>query len=212
MTLPILALTCLLLTPPAPAVASFDPRDTARLQSQDPRAPHPSAAGSAQERISKWGELPRGLAAGLLEKYGEPDEMTPGWLTWRRRGIFLWMTVYSGEGFPRRWGLLEQSVAYPLSKPGQADVAALRLGVDYDPSVGTLTVSAESEEAAFLALNVAHDVLQGRRVPAEAREFYRKTMDLSLSGKSSPYTSGLLFKPPRGKTERRPSWLWFPMP
>jgi hypothetical protein len=44
-------------------------------------------------------------------------------------------------------------------------------------------------------MNLAYEVVRGTRDPAAARLFYDRINQLSQTGKSSPYTQGLLFDP-----------------
>ncbi len=72
---------------------------------------------------------------------------------------------------------------------------------DYDGSVwfhrtrGELTAQCDVEEMNLLALNLAHDIVMGKRTVADARAFYGKTaMAFKGGDKSSPYTKGLMFQ------------------
>jgi hypothetical protein len=50
------------------------------------------------------------------------------------------------------------------------------------------------EEANFLALNLAHDIVTGIRSPAEARQFYAQVMQ---EMRPAEYWQGLRFQVPR---------------
>jgi len=67
-----------------------------------------------------------------------------------------------------------------------------------------LAARSNSEELNRLCLNLADDIARGRRTPAEARRFYRRTLSLALSGKSSPYMERLVFPVPEPAPVPRP--------
>jgi hypothetical protein len=89
----------------------------------------------------------------------------------------------------------ELSVAYDVPICKWRALNAFDRGVEYDPVSRELKAHAGSETANILALNLADEVIRGRRTPADAAEFYDKALLLALSGKSSRYTTRLLFRP-----------------
>ena len=58
-----------------------------------------------------------------------------------------------------------------------------------------LTVRGDDESRNYLTINLADDIVQGKRGPAGARLFYANVSELRESGKSSPYLERLLFIP-----------------
>jgi len=178
------------------------------LPPPDDRQAQPWTVHKVDAFIIGWPEVPRLAADEMLQRYGVPDEIAGNRLQWNGRGDWLYTTVYRDEDLARRSGVVEQAVRYRVPVGNWQDLSALAIGVSYDSVQAALVASSESEEANTLALNVAVDVIKGRRGVDEARKFYRRTLDLSLSGKSSRYTRRLLFKPTPMKKEReRPPWL-----
>ncbi len=160
--------------------------------------------------IAGWPVESRLAAAVLLEKHGVPDSAAPGALIWRDRGNWMRIAAYR---FPQ-WsesGVVEHSVRYEVPVESWELTDKVGLGVSYEPIGQVLSASSGSEASNILALNVAVDVFQGRKSVAEGREFYARIADLASSGKSSPYTAGLKFKPEPLRRVRQPGQLW-PMP
>jgi hypothetical protein len=153
-----------------------------------------SIAG-VEAAIASWPETAREVAGAMLARYGVPDRITPDALYWLERGPWRTTTVHRDDDFARRGGVLEQSLSYVNAQGRWWALNELGLGVVYDAKVQVLSSAAESEAANILALNLAVEVATDRRTPQDARAFYRRTLDLSLSGKSSAYTRGLLFTP-----------------
>ena len=157
-----------------------------------------AALRSAAGVIIRWPEKSRDLAGLLLEKYGIPDEIVSSQLSWNDRRPWSKVVVFRDpEGAGRSNHLLE-SVAYgrvPLDR--WREVAALGHVAAYDPVTQELSARTDAEATNYLALNLADEVIRGRRSAPAARAFYDSTLNLSRYGKSSPYMSRLLFRPRR---------------
>jgi hypothetical protein len=146
--------------------------------------------------IAAWPTWPRFLAGSLLEKYGVPDNIVASQLSWNGRKPWTKIVVFRDPDSLGSSNHLLQSVSYgkvPFER-WQELVLAGR-GATYDPSTQELTARTDGEETNLLALNLADEILRGRRSPADARRFYDQTEKLSLSGKASPYMDRLLFAP-----------------
>jgi hypothetical protein len=145
---------------------------------------------TAETIIRDWPERPRLAARALIEKYGAPDIAGDDSLSWV--GNRPWddtvvrRTAPAGES-------LQQSIHYPVSLPKLAALRGLGGRIEYDSSSGELSSYSDSEALNFLALNLADEVVAGKRSPEQARESYGRTRELAEAGKSSPYTSGFLF-------------------
>ena len=157
-----------------------------------------TALRSAASLIIRWPEEPRALAGALLEKYGMPDEMVPSQLSWNDRRPWTKIVVFrdpEAAGRPRH---LLESVAYgKITLQRWRALSALGRGASYDPVTQELSARTDGEETNFLSVNLADEVIRGRRSAAAARDFYDETANLSLYGKSSPYMTRLLFEPRR---------------
>lgn len=150
-----------------------------------------SAANRAQAVIADWPEQARGLAEGLLQEYGAPDGVQPARLSWAAQGP--WRSIAVSRDAPG--ARLEESVGYDVPIRKWRALGAFDRGVDYDPVKHELIARSDREATNFLALNLADEVIRGRKTALEARVFYDTTFSLSLAGKSSPYMRRLLFRP-----------------
>lgn len=142
--------------------------------------------------IRNWPERPRLAARAMLEKYGKPDTFDQEAMVWA--GNRPW-----DETVVRRAAsndeCIQQSIHYPVSLAKLAEVHKLEGRIGYDSSRGELWSAADTEGLNFLALNLADEVVSGKRTADQARAFYRRTRELTENGKSSPYTQALLFRP-----------------
>lgn len=173
-----------------------------RARAQDPgpvRNETAVAAENPETIVGNWPPRSRALARFLLLKYGKPDIYDRDLLLWDEDGPWEEIRVLRAApaGVPggNPGEILKQTIFYEVPA---AKLDALRRfdgHLEYDPETGLLSSFAEDERLNDLALNLAHDVVAGRRTPDEARAFYLRTRKLAESGKSSPYLDGLLFRP-----------------
>ncbi|NNN05519.1 MAG: hypothetical protein HKL90_06430 [Elusimicrobia bacterium] len=157
-----------------------------------------SGAPTAGVMIRKWPQAARVAAAAMIEKYGEPIYVTEGVLVWINNGPWRKTVVYQPEFLGKRSrDFIEQTIAY------RVPFEEIRAVKRFDPRIkvnalrGQLSIRTSSESSNFLAMNLADEVIEGRRGAQEARAFRRKTVELSKAGKSSSYMDRLLF-PDRG--------------
>lgn len=161
---------------------------------------HPSARRVAAH-IAGWDNRPRSAVQVMMERYGSPDRLVPGAVTWLGRGP--WKRIVVRDSPSGRF--LEQTVAYWVPLAAIPPLSEFGRGVRADYSADELTASSEDEELNRLALNTAHDIASGRRDAKDAGEFYDRTARLAASGKGSVYLTNLLFTPyaPSPSSRRR---------
>lgn len=149
--------------------------------------------------ILLWPTFSYRLARLMIARYGQPAEYSDHSLVWIDNAPWKRTVVYrvppgdrpiAGEG-----GRLEQSAAYRVPENRVSDLGRFDPDIEADAKAGRLTAISDDESDNFLALNLADDVIRGRRSPKEAAEFRRKQARLRDSGKSSAYLTRLLFVP-----------------
>lgn len=155
-----------------------------------------------EEVIGGWPEKPRLVAHVMIDKYGQPDEITESRLIWKDNGPWKRTIVYREE-VKHNWpmphtDLLEQTLNYKVPPEKFSDLARFDGSVVAERTKGELSARCDKEEANFLALNLAHEVIEGRKSVEEARGFYEKTIQAMLAGKSSDYLQRLRFQPASG--------------
>jgi hypothetical protein len=148
--------------------------------------------------IESWYNYSKVAALNLISEYGAPDAVEAGRLVWNDKGpwkrIAVWDVVpyYDSNTGPNN---LEMTLAYAVT-PAQA--GALK---EFDRRVrvtkggSELSARCDREELNFLALNLADEVVNGVKSPAQARDFFARTVELAAEGRSSRYMQGLLFSP-----------------
>ncbi len=159
------------------------------------------AATPQTELISDWPQASQDAALTLLQKYGPADEATPSHMTWKRRGPFKRITVHAEavlHRFPRdHYDVVEHVVDARVKPESLSSIAQFHGSVSAQRTPGELSARCHSEESNTLALNVAHEIAEGKRSSEEGRRFYVRALK-SLSDELStphPYTQSLRFSP-----------------
>ena len=97
------------------------------------------------------------------------------------------------EVFDTAAGFLEHTVSCSIPLQRLPELSSFGWGLNVNARNGEFTARGDSEENNFLCLNLANDIVRGKRTAGEAREFYRDTIRKSMAGKSSIYMERLLF-------------------
>lgn len=150
--------------------------------------------------IGLWPPESRVLARAMIEKYGAPSRFGDHALYWYDNGPWKKTVVYRDAAthslFRRGGDILEQTVAYQVSRDSLDDLRRFDSALSMDPRTDELSVRSESEARNVLTLNLAVEILTRRRTIDDARSFQRRAQRLADAGKDSPYLDGLRFDAP----------------
>jgi hypothetical protein len=176
------------------SLASLPPRGSA-----SPNQPPDAAGGqTAEDIIRHWPDLSRKTARALLEKYGPADASGPNALAWRGNGLWNKTVVYGrSTKYPRVDGepaILRQIIGYRVPDDKLADLRRFDRRLVVDEAATEISFQSARESTNFLALNLADEIVHRRRTVAQARRFFRYAEQLRMSGKSSKYENGFLFR------------------
>lgn len=177
-------------------------------QSRSARQQQPAQAQQAQQqRVSPlpddlkkltndWGEPSRKAADDMFVRYGPPRFANENMLVWERNGPWKRTVVHREEvrhNFPvEHVDVLEQTIAFRVPADKVDDIAAFDGSLIANRTKGELTALSENEEMNWLALNLASDIVEGKRSVDEAREFYANRVAMAMAGRS--YLEGPRFE------------------
>lgn len=146
--------------------------------------------------IGSWPEDSKKAAMDMTKKYGPPQEATATMLKWENNGPWKRTVIYSTpvqHDFPMpHKDVMQQYIEYKVP-PEKFDELA-----EYDGSVvaertnGELSARCDKEAANFLAINLADEVVTGKRSPKSARDEYAKQITAMMAGQPAPLTEKLL--------------------
>lgn len=156
-----------------------------------------AAPATPETIIRHWPAAERAAAGALIEKYGRPAQFDRHALVWFNNGSWKRTIVYR-KGLHRAakgpdTDFLQQTVGYIVPNDKIAELKRFDSRIEVTPSAGELTFTSDREATNLLALNLADEIVVGKRSVAGARAFFAKTSRLAASGKSSPYSDKLRF-------------------
>lgn len=157
------------------------------------------------QSIRDWPDKSQDAAKFMIDKYGVPNEQTPTTLVWYATGPWKRTILYKEEiphSFPKpHTDLLEQFIDYRVPTDKYDDLAAYDGSVIVERTKGEISARCDKEAMNFLALNLANDIVMGRRTVEQARQEYGRQVTAFMNNRAESYTLGLTFTVPRGGTE-----------
>lgn len=148
--------------------------------------------------LDDWPEAPKKAAMQMIGKYGMPDETGESLLCWRDNGPWKYTKVHKEEvehRFPKKHvDVLEQAIGYEVPPEKFDELARFDGSVAVHRTKGELVAMCDKEEMNFLALNLAHDIITGKRSVDDARAFFARTAGDFMKGQRPAYTQELQFK------------------
>src|SRR5690606_19371307 len=149
--------------------------------------------------IQSWPEESREAAQLVIDKYGEPDEAADTHLTWLDPGP--WKRIVATREFhPHNFPVphidaVESFIDYRVPVEKFSALAEFDGSVIVERTAGEVSARCHDEEANFLALNLMHDIVTGRRDVKDARAYYAKEFADYRRGKPTPSMEGLRVTP-----------------
>lgn len=179
------------------AIAATSPgRDSVAAE---PARPDPD---SVRTLTRDWPKPAQAAAEEMIRRYGPPQEATASMLIWQgnspwKRTLVHKVTV--AHDFPiKHVDVLEQVVDYRVPLNFFTPLATFDGSLVADRTRGELSASGDSEQSNVLALNLADDIVQGRKTPDQAREaMAAATRDLQ-AGHTPDDAAKLRLAPPQG--------------
>ncbi len=155
--------------------------------------------------IKSWPEASQMAAKEMMDKYGKPNETTPHMLVWYNNGPWKRTTIYDVETkhiFPvDHTDVMEQVIDHKVPTNKFSALAEYDGSVSIHRTDGEISAKCDFEGANFLALNLAHDVITGKKTVQAARDFYTKAIkEFVLDKKTSPYMKSFQFTASKGET------------
>lgn len=162
-----------------------------------------SAKPGLDRLLDSWSPEPRLAARQLIAEYGPPQSVSKDAIVWREVGPFARVKV-SRELIPHDFPMphqdfVEHTVAYDVPTSKIDDLVAFDSSLLVDKTAGQLSARGDSELHNVLALNLANEVITGKKDVAAARRSLAQLSIAELEGERSPYVAKLQFEPqPRG--------------
>jgi hypothetical protein len=132
------------------------------------------------EVIAKWPADAQKAAKGILKIHGEPYYTTPTMLIWHESGPWK-RIIASNTTTPHNFpgphpDSVEQFVSYKVPVNKHDEIARFDGSVNIDRTRGEMSARCDAETHNILALNLAHDIIIGKRSVDGARAFYAQAI------------------------------------
>lgn len=175
-----------------------------RRETNDSDRPMMAPPPTVSEMVAMWPQPAQEVANTTIAKYGQPDEFMPTMLVWNNNGPWKRTIVYRDElrhDFPKpHRDLLEQFIDYRVPPALFSQLAFYDGSVIAERTKGEVSARCDKEEMNLLALNLANDIVTGKRSIEDARKFYAQTAMAFMKGEKPAYTQGLQFTVANGGT------------
>ncbi|MBI3299006.1 MAG: hypothetical protein HYZ75_12620 [Elusimicrobia bacterium] len=153
--------------------------------------------------LRSWPELSREVAGLMISEYGRPDDYSARSLIWFGNGPWKRTVVYRDPPVRRFLGrdeeVLEQVVTYAVPDERLKPLKRFSERLRVNQAAGELSIRSDSQTLNYLTLNLAHEIVVGKRSPDDAADFLDRVVRLEKAGKTSPYISGLRFSTSAGE-------------
>jgi hypothetical protein len=161
---------------------------------------------SIKSIIKDWPKDPRESAERLIEHYGEPAEYSQSQLIWYETDDGWKRSVLSREevshNFPApHTDYLEQFINYKVPLDMYSQLAEYDGSVIVERTKGEISARCGGTSMNFVAINLAHDIVSGRRTVDEARREYGRLYEAHNAGEKPPYTQAFQFELPSEATK-----------
>lgn len=158
----------------------------------------------ASTAISAWPAASQQAARAIITKYGPPDEIGNAWLCWKETGPWKMTMVHRQEvehNFPMpHKDVLTQAVDMKVPADKIDDLAQFDGSIAVQRTAGCVSVTCDKEEMNFVALNLANDIITGKRSVEQAREMLANTAQQVQNGQLPDIAQGLTFSVAKGNT------------
>ncbi len=165
----------------------------------------PAQAAEVDDIVAKWPMEAQKAAKETMRRHGMPDEMTPSMLVWNTNGP--WHKIVASNEvtkhvFPAPHpDVLEGTIKYRVPENKFDELARFDGSITVDRTRGLMSARCDADEHNFLALNLANDIITGRRTVEGARAFYGRAIMLEKGkGELHPYLFKFMFDTTRGMT------------
>ncbi len=155
------------------------------------------AFSTSDDDMQGWSKASRMAAMMMKKKYGEPTEKTASMMMWKNNGPWKKTIVFGKEvnhEFPMQHAdVMQQFIEYRVPPEKFDDLAIFDGSIVCNRTNGEISARCDKEEANFLALNLANDIITGKKDVKSARDFYAKTVHEMINGAKPEYMQKLMF-------------------
>ncbi len=144
-----------------------------------------------------WPEASRMAVREIIGKYGNPDVMSSDELIWADKGVWKKICINKKEtkhSFPiEHTDMMQTTIAYRVPENKMSDLGKFDGSVTFDRTQGFISARCDKEANNFLALNLANDIITGKKSVEQARTAYGDIVKEKMNGGDPEYMKKLTF-------------------
>lgn len=153
----------------------------------------------AVQKLSSWPAGPRLAGNEMIAKYGAPNEITDERMIWHDADPFK-RILLTREGLPHHFPIvhmdyLQHTISYDVPPDKAGDVLAFDGSITIYRVGGELSARCDLESNNVLTLNLAHDIIEGKKTVEQAREAFGAAVIARTTSESPAITADLQFDP-----------------
>jgi len=173
---------------------------TAAQPSTAHAAPPGMDAASIDKMVAEWPARPRLAVKEMMGKYGAPKEVSSEAVIWHKAGPYKRIMVTRMEiphDFPKpHMDFLEHTINFNVPTDKIDDLVAYDASMTINKTAGEMSARCDLEGHNILTLNLARDIIMGKKSVAVARKAFGQNVVEDVMGKHPPYVEKLQFEPP----------------
>ena len=159
----------------------------------------PDPEEEAREIVEDWHEESQRAFEMMMDEYGEPDAISEEVAIWHDTDPYHRTEITADateHNFPMpHYDVMEQYVYYEVPEDMVGELAEFTGSVIVSRTRGELSARCDEKAPNFLALNLAHEIIEGALTPDEARTRYGEEIQALMAEEPTEYTQELLFDP-----------------
>jgi predicted outer membrane protein len=158
-----------------------------------------TSAQNVNKMTSDWPARPKLAVQEMMAKYGEPLEVSTETVIWHNQGPYKRIMVTKTEiphDFPKpHMDFLEHTIIYNVPTEKVSDLVAFDASMTINRTAGEMSARCDLEGHNILTLNLAKDIITGKKTVAQARKDFGTNVVDDVLGKHPTYVEKLTFEP-----------------
>ena len=147
--------------------------------------------------LKSWPEASQMAVKEITDKYGKADVMGDDVFMWMNKGPWKNICISKKESkhsFPvEHTDMMMQSIFHKVPTNKYNDLAKFDGSITVDRTQGLISARCDMEANNMLALNLAHDIITGKKTVAQARKAYGDMVKEKMNGGNPEYMQKLIF-------------------
>ncbi|SDB28148.1 hypothetical protein SAMN03097699_0489 [Flavobacteriaceae bacterium MAR_2010_188] len=176
---------------------NHDIMDHEKMDHMDMKKDDNQRMGNVNNIIKDWPEHTKKSAEETIKAYGVPNGITDKELIWYNAGVWELIRLSKDEtdhDFPvAHTDYIQMTIYHDVPEEKMSALGEFDGSVTFDRTQGHFSARCDLEANNFLALNLAHDIINDKKTVEEARKAYADIIKEKMSGASPAYMEKLQF-------------------